>query len=146
MLAWSWPETKFERSGHIGLAICRQKRNSPPFVLHAAREAEARSSEDICIDCDVILAATLWNITRIEDAVPEFDPDFLAWAKPIVALDLFPLCSATDPCSYQATVVGISANILRVVVNANPTEGGRIGVSPFNSHVQLGNSREFCEV
>src|SRR5215467_351873 len=137
MFARSWPETELEGSGHIGLVIYGQKRNSPLFVLNTARKTEARSGEDIRIHRNVILAATLWNISGVEDTVPEFKTDFLAWAEPIVALDLFPLCSAADPCAYQTAVVVVSTDILCVVVNANTTEGRGIGVSAFKSQVQL---------
>src|SRR5690242_7773265 len=146
MFARSWPKTEFERSGDIGLPICCQERNSPSFVLHAARESETRSGEDICIYCDVILATTLRNITRVENAVPEFKTNFLARGEPVVALDLFPLGGAANPRTYQTPVVVVSANVLRVLINANAAEGGRIGVPAFNSQVQLRDSWEFCEV
>src|SRR5215831_5991731 len=135
MFARSWPETELERSGDIGLAICCQERNSPSFVLHAARKTEAGSGEDIRIHCNVILAATLWNIAGVKDAVPEFETDFLARAEPIVALDLFSLRGAADPCAYQTPVVVVSANVLRILINANTTEGGWVGVSALKSQV-----------
>ena len=135
MFARSWPETELEGSGHIGLVIYGQKRNSPLFVLNTARKTEARSGEDIRIHGNVILAAALWNITGVEDAVPKFEADFLARSKPVVALDLLPLGGAADPCTYQTPVVVVSANVLRVLINANTTEGGRVGISAFKSQI-----------
>src|SRR5215472_8751450 len=146
MFTWSWPKTELERRGDIGLAICRQKRDQPSFVLHTAGKTKAGSGEDIRIHRNVILVSALGDITGIESSVPEFESDFLARADPIVGLNLFSLGGSTDPRSDQASAVVVSANVLRVLINANTTEGGRVGVSAFKSQVQLRNSREFCEV
>src|SRR5215469_4930417 len=146
MFAWSWPETELEGGSDIGLSICRQKWDQPSFVLHTACKTEARSGEDICIHCYVILVSSLGNITGVESAVPEFESELLARAEPIASLNLFALRGSSDPCSDQTATVGVSANVLRVGINAITTKGGRIGVSAFKSQVQLRNSREFCEV
>src|SRR5215472_17341979 len=131
MFARSGPETKLERRGHIGLAICRQKRDPPAFVLHAAGKAKTRSGKDIRIHGNVILAPALWNMAGVEDAVAKFEPDFIARAEPIVRLDLFPLSRAADPGSDQVSTVGVPADVLRVPIVGIIEEREWIGVSAF---------------
>ena len=141
MFVWSWPKAELERRRDIGLSICRQKWDPPSFVLHTASKAEARSSKDIRVHRNVILAPTLWNMAGVEDAVAKFEPDFIAWTEPIVRLDLFPLCGTADPCSNEVSAVGVPAEVLRVPIVVIIEERERVGISAFQPEVQLWSPR-----
>jgi hypothetical protein len=114
--------------------------------LYVALKAKSGPGEEVRIHSDVILGSTLWKIARVEGSVPEFNADLLARAEPVVRPDQFALCRTSDPGSDEASIVVVSAVVLAVVINAYAAERRRVGVSAFESEIQLGNSREFCEV
>ena len=73
----------------------------------------------------------------VEDAVAKFEPDFIAWAEPIVRSDLFPLCGTAYPGSDQVSTVGVTADILRVPIVGVVEKREWIGIPAFQPEIEF---------
>jgi len=93
------PETEFEGSSHIGLAVGCQKRDQPALILDTASEAEAWSRENVSIDGDIILVPPLRYVARIECSVPEFDADSPLRTEPVICTKQFALRGPSNPAA-----------------------------------------------
>ena len=137
MFARSWPEAELKRNSDVGLRSGCKQGNPPALVLDIAGKTKTLSCKDVRIQGDVILAPALRNVTRIEYAMPEFEADLPAWAEPVIGSDLFALGGASDPGSDQAPIVVVAADVLCVVINADPAERKWIGVSALKPEIEL---------
>src|SRR5271170_1283595 len=77
-----------------------------------------------------------------------FKADLLLWTEPVSARECFALRRPPDPGSDQLSVVGVSAQVLRVAIEASVAgfEIYRIGETALESQIEFWDFRQFGKI